>query len=353
MMRHFFRPWLAVVLAVAAHGQTQQRDISPGSDWVDTGIDLKPGDTIQVTASGELQYVNAKQANGPEGLPRAFMDLIRIMQLNEAGRGALIGRIGDNAAARPFLLGANGSKEAPVAGHLFITINQATSDQATGSYHLSITKTEAKPAATAEAAASLPAFPQSLLDSLPKRVTDPNGEPGDRVNFILVGTQEQVQAALKAAGWVVVDRTHQEAVFRGILASLSKESYVTLPMSELNMFARAQDFGYAQADPLRVVASRHHFRIWKAPDTLEGRTIWVGAGTHDIGFDRDQRNNGVTHKIDPETDGEREYIRDSLVQTGLTTKTDYLMAAEPIKNAKTATGSEFHSDGRTLIVYLK
>lgn len=353
MTRPLFRLSVALLLFLTSQAQTRQLDLTPGSGWVDTGIDFKPGETVKVAATGELQYANAKQSNGPEGLPRAFTDMIRVMQLNDAGRGALIGRIGDNPAARPFLLGANGSHEAPVAGHLFLTINQGSNDEATGTYHVTVTKTEsAKPAAPAKPDENLPAFSQSLLDSLPKRVTDPNGAPGDRVNFILIGTQAQVQAALKAAGWVVVDRTRGNAVMQGLFASLSKQAYVTLPMSELDLFGRAQDFGYAQADPLRVVASRHHFRIWKAPDTLDGRTIWVGAGTHDIGFDRDQRNNGVTHKIDPETDGERDYIRDSLVQTGFTAKTEYMTATDPIKTAKTATGGEFHSDGRTLIVYL-
>jgi hypothetical protein len=123
-------------------------------------------------------------------------------------------------------------------------------------------------------------------------------------------------------------------------------------MSELRLFGRGQDFGYAQADPLRVVASRHHFRIWKAPFEIEGQTVWAGAGMHDIGFDRDQRNDGITHKIDPNSDGERDYIRDSLVQTGLVLKTAYMTPADPVLSAKTATGSEFTSDGRTLIVYL-
>ena len=178
--------------------------------------------------------------------------------------------------------------------------------RATVSYPVAV-EIKAAPAAQVAARQNIrvPAFPQSLIDSIPRRVTDPNGALGDRVNFILIGSQEQVQAALKAAGWVVVDKTQKDAVVRGLFASLSKEAYVTLPMSELRLFGRPQDFGYAQADPLRVVASRHHFRIWKVPQQLEGQTVWAGAGTHDIGFDRDQRNNGVTHKIDPATDGER------------------------------------------------
>jgi len=126
-----------------------------------------------------------------------------------------------------------------------------------------------------------------------------------------------------------------------------------MPMSELRLYGRAQDFGYAQADPLQVVASRHHFRLWKAPFDLDGQSVWIGAGTHDIGFERDQRNNGITHKIDPNTDAERDYIRDSLTQTGMTVKTTYMTATNPVTSARTATGGQFHSDGRTLIVYLK
>ena len=174
-----------------------------------------------------------------------------------------------------------------------------------------------------------------------------------RVNFILVGSEAKVQSALAAAGWVIVDKTKSDAVLHGLLTSLSKDAYVTLPMSELELFGRVQDFGYAQADPLKVVASRHHFRIWKCPFTSEGQTVWAGAGTHDIGFDRDNRNNGITHKIDPATDGERDYIGESLQQTGMVIKEEYMTATHPVKDAKTATGSGFTSDGRTFVIYLQ
>jgi hypothetical protein len=35
---------------------------------------------------------------------------------------------------------------------------------------------------------------------------------------------------------------------------------------------------------------------------------WVGAATHDIGFERDQRSGKVTREIDPAVDGERDNI---------------------------------------------
>ena len=341
---------LSLLLVTSLGAQTRKLDVQPTSGWVDTGIDLSAGDSVRISATGQLQYSNARQSNGPEGLPRGFADLVRVFQLNDSGRGALIARIGSSDADRPFLVGALSNTQAQVAGRLFVAINQSSFDNATGSYHVTIEHTVAPPKATKDL--QVPPFSQSLIDSIPKRVSDPQGESGDRVNFILIGSQEQMQAVLKAAGWVTVDRSEKDAIIRGLMASFSKEAYVTLPMSELRLFGRSQDFGYAQADPLRVIASRHHFRLWKAPFDLEGQNVWVGAGTHDIGFDRDQRNNGITHKIDPATDGERDYIRDNLTQTGMVVKTDYVTPSNPILKARTATGEEFTSDGRTLLVYL-
>lgn len=342
---------LFLLLALSVGAQTHKVDLQPSSGWTDTGVQLAAGDTVRIQASGEIQYTNSPQSNGPEGLPRSFTDLLRMMPYSEAGRGALIGRIGSSAAARPFLVGTETTVQVHVAGHLFLAVNQSTVDEATGTYHVTIEQSAALHAVAQKQNVVVPAFPQSMIDAIPRRVSDPEGRPGDRVNFILIGSQEQVQAALKAAGWVVVDRTDKDAILRGLLASLSKEAYVTMPMSELHLFGRPQDFGYAQADPLRVVASRNHFRLWKTPYTLGGQTVWAGAGTHDIGFERDQRNNGITHKIDPNTDLERDYIRDSLLQSGMVVKTDYITPDNPVRTARTATGGEFTSDGRTLLVY--
>jgi hypothetical protein len=240
-----------------------------------------------------------------------------------------------------------------VDGRLFLGINQGANDRADGSYKVTVARTAAPASAKTVQPAHVTPFPQKLLDSIPTRVVDPLGNAGDRVNFILIGSEDRVQTAFREAGWVTVDRSDKDAVLKGLFASLSKEAYVTLPMSTLTLFGRPQDFAYAQGDPVSVVATRHHFRIWKAPSTLDGKTIWVGAGTHDIGFDRDQRNGHVTHKIDPDTDVEREYVVASLQQTGMVVKVDYMTATNPVKEAKTAHGESFHSDGRTAIIYLQ
>jgi hypothetical protein len=100
------------------------------------------------------------------------------------------------------------------------------------------------------------------------------------------------------------------------------------------------------------VAQRHHLRLWKAPFQVDGQDLWVGAATHDIGFDRDARNNGFTHKIDPNVDDEREFVGRSLEETGRVAKLSYITPSQPSKEAKTATGASFHSDGRVLVIQL-
>jgi len=108
-----------------------------------------------------------------------------------------------------------------------------------------------------------------------------------------------------------------------------------MPMSQLYMFDRKQDYGYARTEPVQVVASRHHLRIWKSPYEVNGQPLWVGACTHDIGFERDQRNNGVTHKIDPEIDKERDYLAGTLNASGLVSESTYVTPPEPITEAHT------------------
>jgi len=239
---------LAFLLLAPLFAETRELDLTPGGGWVDTGIELKPGDTFRVTASGSVKYFDAKQENGPEGLNRGWADLIRALPVNEAGRGAVVGRIGTSAAARAFLIGAQHEGTAPVAGRLYVGVNEPEDSRGTGSFHLKIERTAA--ASSPKTGYHLPEFTQELLDAIPRRVTDAAGGAGDRVNFIVIGPQEKMQAAFKAAGWVIADRTERDAVLAGLIATLSKEAYVTMPMSTLYLFGRPQDFGYAQADPM-------------------------------------------------------------------------------------------------------
>jgi hypothetical protein len=194
---------------------------------------------------------------------------------------------------------------------------------------------------------------RSKIDNLPRRVNDEFQHQGDMVNFVIVGNLQKVQDVLTAADWHVADRDVKESVLKAALETYEKKAYLAMPMSELYLFGRVQDYGYEQAEPYAVVASRHHFRIWKAPFQWNGQDIWAGAGTHDIGFEKDQRNGKVTHKIDPAVDRERDNIGATLQKTDKVKSLTYYLPPNPVQDARNATGGGYHSDGHILVVLLQ
>ena len=191
------------------------------------------------------------------------------------------------------------------------------------------------------------------IDGLPRRVNDQLKNLGDMVNFVLIGSESQVKSTLDAANWHPADTSDTGAVLAALTSVYEKKDYLAMPMSTLYLFGRPQDYGYEMAEPIAMVASRHHFRLWKAPFTWNGQNVWVGAGTHDIGFAKDKRNGNVTHKIDPAVDGERTNIGQSLEQSGKVKIATYYLPPNPVQNAKNATGDGYHSDGRILVVFLQ
>jgi len=291
-------------------------------------------------------------------LSRGFKDLIRILPFNDAGRGALIGRIGDKDVAQPFLIGVKRDVVAASGGRLSIAINQTSSDTGDGTYKVHISVYPPEKVATFVAVrnvTSMPGVDNSLFARIPRRISDKTGNPGDMVNFLILGSQADVEKAFKTAGWVRVDADVKETVLAGFMASMSKESYLTMPMSPLYLFGRTQDYGWAHAEPIQVVASRNHLRLWKAPFTVNGETLWVGAATHDIGFEHDDRSKSmtaITHKIDPNIDLERNYVEKTLSNTGQVAEVSHFLPENPMQSAKTATGGSFHSNGEVLILKL-
>jgi hypothetical protein len=334
---------------------SQEIQLTGDASWVDTGIDVQAGEHVLVSATGKLRYTDAKTDNGPEGLARGFKDLLRVLPFNETGRGALIGRIGDQDTAEPFAIGARRDVLAPISGRLSVGINQTSSDNGDGNYavRIEVYSPEGDAArVVAQQVNSLPGIDNSLFSKIPRRIGDKAGNPGDMVNFLILGSEEDMRRVFTTAGWVKVDADIKGAVLHGLVESLSKESYLNMPMSPLYLFGRPQDYGWAHAEPISVVKTRNHLRIWKAPFTVNGKMLWVGAATHDIGFERDQRNNGVTHKIDPDIDLERDYVEKTLASTGLVTQITHFLPDNPMKEAKTATGGTFHSNGQVLILKL-
>ncbi len=341
--------------------------------WTDTGVDLQTGDVLNITASGKCDPLGVSGASA-QGLP-----------VSDALPGALIAKL--QAQGTPVLIGSSKEVTVDAAGHLFLGINAADKPPCKGNIEVKVHR-QAQAASgrgdvlkqqlvTAagiflagqlgvQAAGSTTATPalkvsntpldaglRKDIDGLPRRVNDQFKNLGDMVNFVLIGSEKQVQSALDAANFHAADTDDKKAVLEAAMTTYENKDYLAMPMSTLYLFNRPQDFGYEQAEPIAMVASRHHFRLWKAPFTWNGQTVWVGAGTHDIGFAKDKRNGSVTHKIDPNVDGERENIGASLEKTGKVKSVSYYLPPNPVQDAKNATGDGYKSDGRILVAFVE
>lgn len=343
-----------------------------GADWVDTHLLVAPGDTVTFSAKGDVTLSDGRKVTA-EGVTRGWKDLLRQFPDNGSPTGALVARIGSDPSVVPFGVGENKALQVTTSGELFLRINASSDLTPDGAYTvaLKLTHETAKakvkvPAATAASslktvspsalspsALSPSTLSPSLFDTIPRRVRDQQNNPGDMVNFALIGTEAQVMKAFENAGWVKVDTSTQDAVVHGLLATLEHKAYLEVPVSTLYLFDRPQDLSYARADPITVAAQRHHLRVWRTTETVDGRPMWVGSSTHDIGFEKDQRNGNVTHRIDPEIDKERDFIQQSFAAAGDLESAAYVTPTDPVRTAKTATGGEFHSDGRIVVLDLK
>jgi hypothetical protein len=397
------------VAAQSSSSSPLEFHVSAAAGWTDTGLDMQSGDVVKITAESSVSSEKHTDSGAPVCSPAGLSNKAAqsSLPLPSAPPGALIARLHAQGAT-PVLVGSSSDLHIEEASHLLLGMNTSTAPSCQGGFTVKVQRVASTGAAaaqtrgaqlksqlnnamqvfmsgqfgldasksdtgaskgnsslssggiTATPAVALTVSDQPLdpdlrkkLDGLPRRVNDQSNNLGDMVNFVIIGSQKELQAALEAASWHVADTDNTAAVFTAVMQTYDKKDYLAMPMSILYLFGRKQDFGYELAEPIAMVASRHHFRIWKAAFNWNGQEVWVGAGTHDIGFAKDQRNNGVTHKIDPAVDGERDNIGSSLQKANQAKTLTYYLPPDPVKEARNATGDGYHSDGRLLVICLQ
>ena len=159
---------------------------------------------------------------------------------------------------------------------------------------------------------------RAALQALPCCTTDANGEGnGDPLNIVLVGSLEETLTALARSGWSFTHRITPRTVAREIRAAITGGEYPTAMVSPLHVFGRSHDFAMQRAR--RTIVQRNHMRLWLAPFRHEGRSVWVGQVSRDIGIKLTSKSPTLTtHVIGPDVDDAREYLLQSLmIQNGV------------------------------------
>lgn len=177
-----------------------------------------------------------------------------------------------------------------------------------------------------------------LPDYFIGRARTREGMLGDPLNLGLLGSEMQVHAAMTRAGWTLADPIDSKSTRRIISSTLRRKSYPEAPVSNLYVFGRVHDFAY-QREVDGNPSQRHHVRFWKTPDgwLLPGghRVDWVAGGTYDrtVGFSLFTLQ--VTHKIEQDTDIERDYIVQTLADSAAGAPTTSAITVDVIENFST------------------
>ncbi|WP_454111696.1 LssY C-terminal domain-containing protein [Microbacterium aurum] len=185
------------------------------------------------------------------------------------------------------------------------------------------------------------------------RARTSDGLLGDPVNLAFLGDGEQIERALRAGGWTRADPVTLASSWRIISSTVRRRSYHEAPVSPLFLFGRQQDFAYQQevdGNP----AQRHHVRFWKCPDgwLLPGgrRVDWLAAGTFDTRVGLSLFTLQVTHKIDANTDVERDHIVATVTAGDPRVTVDVIRDFSTGYHARNGGGDSIRTDGDLPVV---
>jgi hypothetical protein len=185
------------------------------------------------------------------------------------------------------------------------------------------------------------------------RTRTSDGLLGDPVNLALMGSDAQIERAMHEAGWRRADPVTFGTSWRIITSTVRRHSYDEAPVSPLFLFGRMQDFAYQQ-EVAGNPAQRHHVRFWRCPEgwLLPGgrRVDWLAAGTFDTAVGLSLFTLQVTHRIDADTDVERDHIVSTLSHADPRVRIDVIPDFATGYHARNGGGDSIRTDGDLPIV---
>ena len=168
----------------------------------------------------------------------------------------------------------------------------------------------------------LPTLTQLLRD-MPAATGNAKGtHSGDPVNLVVVGEFETLIGAF-AARWDESEVITLETCWKTMRSFLLGSQYRYSPVSALYLFGRSQDVALQRSR--RSINERLHLRLWLTPLRLQGKSVWVGQVSRDIGVRFTTKTwNLTTHRVDPDVDEARDYVIEDLLQAGRIDATGYV-----------------------------
>lgn len=188
-----------------------------------------------------------------------------------------------------------------------------------------------------------------LKGRLPKYTETILGAHQEPLSFIIMAQNDAILiGAFRRAGWHLADEVSFSSLLKIAKAAFWKKEYLRAPMTPDFWNNQVHNFGFEKPTDANNVRQRHHARFWRTPYRLkDGEKIYAGTASLDSGIKW-----GVTHKISPAIDTEREFLFNDLFSTGLIEKFRETQFVRPAIG-QNFSGDQFFTDGKIYIIMLK
>ena len=183
----------------------------------------------------------------------------------------------------------------------------------------------------------------------PRHTTTAQGRQGDAINVAFIGTEEELHRMFAAAGWYAADPITLETSIRIAAAVVVHQPYAHAPVSDLYVWDRKQDAAFEQpvGDSPK---QRHHVRFWCSREVdRQGEPLWLGAATYDERVELSRTTGGITHKIGPEIDRERNKLVNDTARAGVLDGYYWVDPFHKDRQGRNGGGDPYVTDGRLAV----
>ena len=154
---------------------------------------------------------------------------------------------------------------------------------------------------------------------------------------------------LAAAGWYAADPVTLKTSVRIAADVVLRKPYAHAPVSDLYLWGRKQDAAFEQpvGDSPK---QRHHVRFWRSEAVdAAGDPLWLGAATYDERVEISRTTGGVTHKIAPDIDRERNKLVGDAIRAGMLDGYYWVDAFHQQAEGRNGGGDPYFTDRRLAV----
>jgi hypothetical protein len=194
----------------------------------------------------------------------------------------------------------------------------------------------------------------SRLEAMPSATMNAaQSRRGDPVNLVLIGDFETLLSGF-AARWDESETITLATCWKTVRAFLWGSNYRYSPVSPLHLFGRDQDIALQRTR--HSINERLHLRLWITPLAFDGKPVWVGQVSRDIGVRFTTKAwNLTTHRIDPNVDESRDYVIEDLTLAGRVEAAGYVGGVPACPRDaphRNLTGDPYYTDGKRAVILL-